>query len=76
MRHLFAAPIIATALLASCAQPPPPELIANTVAWAQYLCGFYPTADQIVEILDDAGRLADTRAIAGLICETFAPETP
>ena len=28
------------------------ELIANTVAWVSYLCGFYPTADQIVADLD------------------------
>lgn len=67
MKQLLVIPVIAIGL-AGCAQPPPPELIANTVAWVTYICGFYPTADQIVEILDDNERLADTRAIAKLLC--------
>lgn len=58
--------------LAGCANPPPPDVVANTVAWVQYLCGFFPTADQIIEIIDDNERLADTRAIAKLICAEFA----
>lgn len=70
--RLLAIPIIAAGLV-GCAQPPPPELILNTAQWVQYLCQFVPTADQIVEIIDDNERLADTRAIAKLICAEFAP---
>ena len=75
MRHLFPAALVAVGL-AGCANPPPPELILNTAQWVQYLCQFAPTADQIIEIIDDNERTTDVRAIAKLICAEFAPHGP
>lgn len=71
MKTLFAVPIIALGL-AGCANPPPPELIHNTVEWVRYLCRLQPTADQITEILTDNPTVTDVRAIAKLICAEFA----
>jgi hypothetical protein len=72
MKKIIAAAALAAGL-AGCANPPPPEVVANTVAWVQYLCRFQPTGDQIVEIITDNPQVTDVRAIAKLICAEFAP---
>lgn len=71
MKKLVAAAVVSVGLV-GCAQPPPPELIRNTVEWVRYLCTFQPTADQVVEIIADNPTVTDVRAIAKLICAEFA----
>lgn len=70
MKHLLAIALVAAGL-SGCANPPPPEIIQNTVEWVRYLCRFQPTADQITEIITDNPTVTDVRAIAKIICAEF-----
>lgn len=72
MKHLLAIALVAAGL-SGCANPPPPEIITNTIQWVSYLCGFVPPVDAVIEVFDDAGRTTDVRAAAKIICAEFTP---